>query len=259
MPIYRGASLFRYAQAMTLGLYLRSVRKKKKLSLTDLSKESGVTLESLSRFENSKRFPSIDSLQRITRSLGLDLLEVVNMFPEEVGGQGKGFNPSEIDPLTLAGTLKSKRIELGWTLEYAAQKSGISIGPVRRVENGENIWYAALYKLSVAYGLDYNELLSQFPGSIVTMGDSFEGGSFSYDVANNREDATFGDFLRRRRIEMGLTNESLAEIAGTSVFVIFNLLSNLSFPTDDVLRALAQELQFDPVEIRAKFLDNLGV
>ncbi|MDP2939992.1 MAG: XRE family transcriptional regulator [Candidatus Omnitrophota bacterium] len=61
---------------MQIGEKIQSLRKAKKMSLTELSKTSGVQLATLSRIENLKMVGTIESHINIAKSLGVSLAEL---------------------------------------------------------------------------------------------------------------------------------------------------------------------------------------
>lgn len=62
-----------------LGDRLRTARLQAGLSQTKLAERSGIQKPTLSRYENGHVLPSIPSLQRLARSLGVDLSELLSV------------------------------------------------------------------------------------------------------------------------------------------------------------------------------------
>ncbi|MBI4309822.1 MAG: helix-turn-helix transcriptional regulator [Candidatus Omnitrophica bacterium] len=61
---------------MYIGNKLHALRKAKKISLTELSQQSGVQLATLSRIENMKMVGTLESHINIAKALGLDVTEL---------------------------------------------------------------------------------------------------------------------------------------------------------------------------------------
>jgi len=61
---------------LKIGEALRNLRQRRKLSLVDLSKISGVQLATLSRMENNKAVGSLKNYKCIAKALGLKLSEL---------------------------------------------------------------------------------------------------------------------------------------------------------------------------------------
>jgi transcriptional regulator with XRE-family HTH domain len=61
---------------MLIGERLKSLRKSKKMSLTQLSNQSGVQLATLSRIENMKMVGTLESHIQISKALGIDVTEL---------------------------------------------------------------------------------------------------------------------------------------------------------------------------------------
>ena len=61
---------------MLIGNRIKELRKACSMTLTDLSRKSGVQLATLSRIENLKMMGTVDSHMNIARALGVDLTEL---------------------------------------------------------------------------------------------------------------------------------------------------------------------------------------
>ena len=60
-----------------LGRKIRELRKKRKLSQTELAEKAGVALMTISRLERGEHDPHVRTLWRIARSLGVPFLELM--------------------------------------------------------------------------------------------------------------------------------------------------------------------------------------
>lgn len=58
---------------MSIGNRIKELRRQKKMTLTELSKQSGVQIATLSRIENGKMKGTIDSHLSVARALGVDV------------------------------------------------------------------------------------------------------------------------------------------------------------------------------------------
>ncbi|WP_195572469.1 helix-turn-helix domain-containing protein [Paenibacillus sp. 1001270B_150601_E10] len=71
---------------MQIGDRLRKFRREKKLTTTQLSKQSGVTQSTISEIENNNRSPQLDTLEKICQALEISMTELLyeaqnNSFP----------------------------------------------------------------------------------------------------------------------------------------------------------------------------------
>lgn len=57
-------------------LLIGEVRIKKKVSIRELSKRTGIARSALSRYENNQRFPRVDKLEAIAAALGAHIEEL---------------------------------------------------------------------------------------------------------------------------------------------------------------------------------------
>lgn len=71
---------------MYIGNKIKALRKKRKLTLVELSKASGVQVATLSRMENMKMVGTLESHIAIARVLGVD---VTQLYAETIKDQGK--------------------------------------------------------------------------------------------------------------------------------------------------------------------------
>lgn len=74
--------------AKRLGAHLRALRNQQGLTLEQVSAQSGLPAESLSRFERGRTLPSLRTLERIAAGLGVTLADAVTLdrAPTEAGG-----------------------------------------------------------------------------------------------------------------------------------------------------------------------------
>ena len=61
---------------MYIGKKIKELRKKRKLTLVELSQQSGVQVATLSRIENDKMTGSVESHMNISRALGVDITQL---------------------------------------------------------------------------------------------------------------------------------------------------------------------------------------
>jgi len=67
---------------MKIGHIIKRIRKEKKMTLQELSDQSGVSLATLSRIENERMTGTIDSHQRICKALDIGLPELYSELEE---------------------------------------------------------------------------------------------------------------------------------------------------------------------------------
>lgn len=69
-----------------IGKIINNVRKKQGLTIADISDQSGISRGMLSKIENGQVSPSLDSLLKISRSLGVPISSFFKEFDSEEGG-----------------------------------------------------------------------------------------------------------------------------------------------------------------------------
>ena len=69
---------------MNIGERLRFLRKSKNISIYKISKETGISQNHISGIELGKRQPTIDTLSRLAKPLGITLTELFNEDDEAV-------------------------------------------------------------------------------------------------------------------------------------------------------------------------------
>ncbi len=57
-------------------LLIGEMREKKKVSIRELSKRTGIARSALSRYENNQRFPKMDVIETIAAALGAHIEEL---------------------------------------------------------------------------------------------------------------------------------------------------------------------------------------
>ncbi len=68
---------------MLIGKKIHEIRKKQKMSLTELSKRSGVQLATLSRIENLKMTGTLESHMQIAKAFNMDITDLYQNIDEE--------------------------------------------------------------------------------------------------------------------------------------------------------------------------------
>jgi len=68
---------------MKFGDTIKKLRKEKKLTLTDVSEQSGIQLATLSRIENNKMTGSVKSHVKIAKTLGLRPSQLFEEFEKD--------------------------------------------------------------------------------------------------------------------------------------------------------------------------------
>ena len=75
------------SDSLTLGEYVRRLRRRAKKSLQDLTDETGISVSHLSRIENDSNLPSVDLVVRLAHALEGDMdfmLERADCLPQEI-------------------------------------------------------------------------------------------------------------------------------------------------------------------------------
>ena len=66
---------------MTIGQTIKALRKDKKLTLTDMSVKTGLSISTLSDIENDKSSPKTSTLNKIADGLDVQLLDIIGSEP----------------------------------------------------------------------------------------------------------------------------------------------------------------------------------
>lgn len=120
-----------------LGAYLRKCRIEQEigeaLTQAEVAALAGISREGLSRIENSKQWPSYDTLYR--------LMGVFNLEWDQVAIKGEGVRPPRHyapDPLQdLGAALRAGRLAEGLSLHELAQRVGVSCAQLSRIERAQ--------------------------------------------------------------------------------------------------------------------------
>lgn len=59
----------------------------RKYSRGEISRGTGLSLSHVSRIYSGRRSPSLSTIRKIAEFAGLEVIEVINSFPEYVGGE----------------------------------------------------------------------------------------------------------------------------------------------------------------------------
>jgi len=88
---------------LNLGERLRAIRKSRNLTLQKLHERSGISVATLSTWENNNRRPSMSSLTKWAAAVGIDVWDIFIEYPSE-------FTPlaEEIDLIVLFRQLSKK-------------------------------------------------------------------------------------------------------------------------------------------------------
>lgn len=65
---------------MTFGEKLKELRKKKKITIKQLSEKSGLSIVSISFYENDKKKPNLSNVQKLSFGLGCDFEELYKVW-----------------------------------------------------------------------------------------------------------------------------------------------------------------------------------
>lgn len=68
---------------MFIGKRIEAIRRSKKMSLTEISKETGIQMATLSRIENQKMTGTLESHIKIAKALGVDVTEIYKDIEKE--------------------------------------------------------------------------------------------------------------------------------------------------------------------------------
>lgn len=162
---------------MDIGKRIKNIRNRKGLSTYDLSKISGISQSTISKLENGKRKADTIIIQKLA-----DALEV---SPDRLTGE------------SASSIIENRLEELGITLEYVAEKSGVSLYWLQNIDTfipGQSeayeIGYSWITKVAEAIGLPGSTLraalarqeIPAYDGPIVTAKEAFKQAQEDFKV-----------------------------------------------------------------------------
>lgn len=129
--------------------------------------------------------------------------------------------------------LKNKRLELGLTQEMLAEKADLESTYIGSIERGErNVSLGNIIALAQALKISPHELI---PGTFLR--------------TQEQEKIAFGQYLKNKRVQKGLTQEALAAKAGLTLSYIEFFEQGQGTITFENIMALAQALKISPKEL----------
>lgn len=90
---------------MNIGQQIRNCRKKAGLSQKELGKRLGVSQQHIAQYENEKRIPKIETIQKIATALDTDLFDVISV------NEYRNLINTEVKE-TIQNDIKSEKIHL---------------------------------------------------------------------------------------------------------------------------------------------------
>ncbi len=90
---------------MNIGQQIRSCRKKAGLSQKELGERLGVSQQHIAQYENEKRIPKIETIQRIAAALDTDLFDIISV------NEYRNLMNTEVKE-TIQNDIKSGKIHL---------------------------------------------------------------------------------------------------------------------------------------------------
>jgi transcriptional regulator with XRE-family HTH domain len=131
----------------------------------------------------------------------------------------------------------------GWTLEQLAEKSGLSVSQISKLERNKRGWsVTSLDKIATALGVQVGELLDApagqhtlqiYPGMITAAG------------TNEGQRLTVSERVKSRMEALGITTAQLAKRMGVSRQTVENWINDVYLPKHPKVPRLAQILGVD--------------
>lgn len=200
---------------MNIGKKIEALRKENGLTQLELATKSGISRNAIYNYENNKRIPQIDVLQRIVVALDCSLNDV---FDESLTCNSIGEK------------IKKYRKESGLTQQELAEKINKNIRTVQKYESGEiEIPLGCLFKICSLFGIDINEIIE---------------GDIKNDFNNGQLDnlSILNKNMKSIIKNKGLTIKELALKSGMSETAIYQYQSGLRCPSIRVLYNIANAL-----------------
>jgi len=142
-----------------VGSKIKEIRKDNKLTLTEMSQQTGISIAMLSKIENGRVFPTWHSLLQIFNALNLNLNTFFNDLPTKSEFSGYLlFKGEEYKPIEKEDEAKGfdYRLVMNRTMEKSAMEISVltlSPGATRETVSTEGYQFLFVMKGSVVYHL----------------------------------------------------------------------------------------------------------
>ena len=142
-----------------VGSKIKEIRKDNKLTLTEMSQQTGISIAMLSKIENGRVFPTWHSLLQIFNALNLNLNTFFNDLPTKSEFSGYLlFKGEEYKPIEKEEEAKGfdYRLVMNRTMEKSAMEISVltlSPGATRETVSTEGYQFLFVMKGSVVYHL----------------------------------------------------------------------------------------------------------
>lgn len=226
-----------------LGEIVRRRRKELAMSLEMVASKLGVTRQFVEMIE-SGRVKLIKDNDRITR-----LAEVLDLPPESLIAvrSKRRLKSKKVTPNPLSGFLVKRRIELGLTQKAVAGMAETNTDRICCIEMGKiRPTQELLGKLEMA-------LLCKIPPEIISNTKPLKPKEGKGPRNHVERKSKLGEFVTNRRLELGLTQVVLAEMAGIHKHVICGVEVGRYRPGRKVIMKLSEALG---CEIPDKFIQK---
>ncbi|WP_437370431.1 helix-turn-helix domain-containing protein [Maribacter litoralis] len=174
-----------------VGSKIKEIRKDNKLTLTEMSQQTGISIAMLSKIENGRVFPTWHSLLQIFNALNLNLNTFFNDLPTKSEFSGYLlFKGEEYKPIEKEDEAKGfdYRLVMNRTMEKSAMEISVltlSPGATRETVSTEGYQFLFVMKGSVVYHLGDKTLELKEKDSL------FFDGRIAHVPNNNTEEEAF--------------------------------------------------------------------
>ncbi len=200
---------------MSLGDRIRDCRKERQLTLTELSKRTGVSPSFLSSVERDLKKPSLGLLKKIGSHLNVSLSYLMRGESAAISFQGE--------------RLRGLREERYLSIEELAELSNIPASHIADIES--NLVEPSLQQLE-------------------RLADSLNVSS-KHLIEHSLRDSAIGEKIRALREEAGMSQVRLADAAQVSAGLISQIEKNMTRPSLETLERIARCFQVEPSSLIA--------
>ena len=216
---------------------LKRERLKKRYTIEDLSKKTGIALNTISQYENGVFYPGLNKMLELAKALEVDLRYMLenrdydtttrSTYARETTVNGKTRSITKKDRENFARNLKQERIKKGYSQKMLSEKTGIRIQVISYFEVGRFFpCDDKMYKLLKALEVDIDYMLEDRPSA-----------------RKKREAFAFN--LWKARLVKGYSMKELSEKVGVSMESIRRYEGGRSIPKNETLSKLLEVLEID--------------
>jgi transcriptional regulator with XRE-family HTH domain len=143
---------------LNIGENIKELRKNRNLTQTDLAEKIGVTYITIQNYENDRRQPSIETLNKIANALGVTIADLTMPTSSDVDRQYSALLVGLIDNNTIQKTI-NELIKKKKTLKNISEGAVIPIFELKKIQKNSDLFpIEYIIKLIEYAGLSQEEI-----------------------------------------------------------------------------------------------------